>query len=111
MSRFALALAMISLPAVLAPGIANAQQACAPRAQIVAKLSQDFREQQQAVGVVNAQAVLEIYVSNAGTWTIIATGIDGNSCVISAGKDWDSSDFVKGLDTRFHPAAERLPLH
>jgi hypothetical protein len=109
MSRFALALAMLSIPAVLAPGAASAQQACAPRGQIVAKLAQDFREHQQAVGVVNEQAVLEVYVSGAGTWTIIATGTDGNSCVVSAGKDWDSGDFVKGLDTRFHPAAERLP--
>ena len=88
---------------VLAPAAALAQdvveqEACAPRAEIVQKLANDFKEQQQAVGMVNEQAVLEVFVSGKGTWTIIATGTDGNSCVISAGQDWDDANLVKGLD-------------
>jgi hypothetical protein len=101
MNRFTLALGTLACAALAgAPAaLAQAQQACGPRQQIVTKLGQDFKEKQQAVGFVNDKAVLEVYVSDAGTWTIIASGTDGNSCVLSVGKDWDSKDFIKGLDT------------
>ena len=45
-----------------------------------------------------------VFVSGNGTWTIIATGTDGKSCLLSAGKDWQGQGFVKGLDTAWHPA-------
>jgi hypothetical protein len=104
MNRFAMTLGALSalaltLPAAgLAQEVDQEQEACAPRDQIVQKLASDFREQQQAVGMVNDDAVLEVFVSGKGTWTIIATGTDGNSCVISAGEDWDDANVVKGLD-------------
>jgi hypothetical protein len=110
MNRFAFALGTLFCATM--PGVAAAQAAepdCAPRGEIVAKLAQDFKERQQAIGVVNEQAVLEIYVSGAGTWTIIATDTGGNSCVVSAGKDWDSNDFIKGLDTGLHRPAVASP--
>jgi hypothetical protein len=103
MNRFAMALGALSaatftLPAAVLAQDVQTQEACAPRDQIVQKLASDFKEQQQAVGVVNKDAVLEVFVSGKGTWTIIATGTDGNSCVISAGQDWDDANLVKGLD-------------
>lgn len=78
---------------------AAAQQTCGPRAEVIAKLAQDFDEAQEAVGVVNDRAVIELYVSGAGTWTLIASGTDGISCIVSAGKDWEGKGYVKGLDT------------
>ena len=32
--------------------------------------------------------MVEIFVSDNGTWTILATGTDGKSCVLSAGEGW-----------------------
>ena len=106
MNHLALALGALSIATLTytAASAQEAQEACAPRAEIVAKLDHDFKEKQQAVGLVNDQAVLEVFVSGSGTWTIIATGTDGSSCVLSAGKDWEASNFVQGLDTGFHPA-------
>lgn len=61
---------------------------CGTRNDIVKQLSDQFKEQPQAVGMVDKSAVLEIFVSDAGTWTILATGTDGNSCILSAGEGW-----------------------
>ena len=105
MNRVALGLAILFPVASLVATPALAQSSCGPRADIVAKLAQEFEENQQAVGFVNENAVLEVFVSGNGSWTIIATGTDGKSCLLSAGKDWESTNFVKGLDTAWHPAA------
>jgi hypothetical protein len=41
---------------------------------------------------------MEVFVSSAGTWTILATRTDGTSCVVSAGEGWEATNFVKGSD-------------
>ena len=112
MNRFALAPTLIAAAVLAAPAALaqqqQPQQPCGPRAQIVQKLGDEYKENQQAVGYVNETAVLEVFVSAKGTWTIIATGTDGNSCLLSAGKDWDQAGFVKGLDTTLqHPASAK----
>jgi len=71
---------------------------CGNRDEIVRSLSEQFKEAPQAVGVVDKNAVLEIFVSPVGTWTIIATGTDGNSCLVSSGEGWDSKTIVAGYD-------------
>jgi hypothetical protein len=71
---------------------------CGKRDEIVRSLGEQFQEKQQAVGVVDQNAILEIFVSSAGTWTIIATGTDGNSCLVSSGEGWDSVTLVAGAD-------------
>lgn len=80
---------------------AQAQQngaLCGDRDEIVRSLEQQFKESAQAVGVVDQNAVLEIFVSPTGTWTIIATGTDGNACLVSSGEGWDSKTLVAGVD-------------
>jgi hypothetical protein len=71
---------------------------CGNRDEIVRSLTEQFKESPQAVGVVDENAVLEIFVSASGTWTIIATGTDGNSCLVSSGEGWDSKTMVAGYD-------------
>lgn len=71
---------------------------CGKRDEIVRSLGDRFHEKQQAVGVVDRSAILEIFVSAAGTWTIIATGTDGNSCLVSSGEGWDSTVMMAGAD-------------
>jgi hypothetical protein len=64
---------------------------CGTRDEIVKKLSEEFKEAPQSVGVVNQDAVVEVFVSENGTWTIIASGTDGKSCVLSSGEGWDTN--------------------
>jgi hypothetical protein len=93
------ALAVLAIPFVLTAEPAQTQTAqqnpaCGERSEIVASLGMQYRETQQAVGVVDPNTVLEIFVSDSGTWTAIATDTHGMSCVVFYGEGWDSKDDV-----------------
>lgn len=86
---------MVLLPAFLTSMLmvtaspAPAMEYCAQRAEMVKSLSDKYRESPTAIGQVNGDAVIEVFVSRTGTWTILATGTDGQSCVVSAGENWE----------------------
>lgn len=71
---------------------------CGEREQVVAELSQQFKEKPMAIGQVDSNAVVEILVSETGSWTILATGTDGQSCIVSAGEGFQSTTMVRGID-------------
>ena len=62
-----------------------AQNFCANRTEMVKSLADKFKENPTAVGQIDGHAVIEVFVSEKGSWTILATGTDGKSCVLSAG--------------------------
>lgn len=64
---------------------------CGDRNQMVRDLDREFHEQPLATGLVDKDAVMEIFVSPGGTWTILATGTDGLSCVMAVGEGFDTS--------------------
>jgi hypothetical protein len=90
-ARIVLALVALILVLMVAK-LAAAQEgpACAPRDKMVAKLADKFGETLQSLGVLGeGVAVLEVYRSEeSGTWTILETRPDGNSCLMAAGSDW-----------------------
>lgn len=71
---------------------------CGNRDDMVAELKQQYHEDPMAVGQVDDQAVIEILASENGSWTILATGTDGVSCIVSAGESFESTTLVRGLD-------------
>ncbi len=71
---------------------AKSQEICGTRQDIVAALARDFKEQPNAMGVVDKNVVMEVFVSDTGTWTMIASGTDGNSCIIASGEGWDGGN-------------------
>jgi hypothetical protein len=75
-----------------------AMNMCGERNRLVGELEQQFNENATAVGQVNDDAVVEVFVSETGTWTIIATGTDGVSCILSAGEGWESTTMIRGVD-------------
>lgn len=75
---------------------AAAQELCAQRDELVKSLAEKYRENPAAVGQIDGNAVIEVFVSNAGSWTILATGTDGNSCVVSAGEGWELNVLALG---------------
>lgn len=62
---------------------------CGSRTVLVERLLSEFKENQAAVGTLHENAILEVFVSPEGTWTILATGTDGRSCVLAAGQDFE----------------------
>ena len=75
-----------------------AMSLCGEREQVVAELAQQFDETPMAVGQIDGNAVVEILVSDSGSWTILATGTDGTSCIVSAGEGFESTRLVRGVD-------------
>ena len=56
------------------------------RAELVQSLSDKYKEAPTAVGQIDGTAVIEVFVSDKGSWTILATGTDGRSCVVFGGR-------------------------
>ena len=72
---------------------------CANRAEMVKSLADKFKENPTAVGQIDGSAVIEVFVSEKGSWTILATGIDGKSCVLSAGEGFEIHVAALGAGT------------
>jgi hypothetical protein len=68
---------------------AEAQQAmlCGLRDDMGKMLDQRFGEQPQAGGIVGDR-IVELLVSQTGSWTILITSADGRACVVTGGDDW-----------------------
>lgn len=83
---------LLAAAATAYPEIAGAQSVmnCAERSQVIEFLARQYAEKQAAVGLINQQAVMELYAADSGSWTLIITDVSGRSCVILAGKSWET---------------------
>lgn len=81
-----LGLCLAAVATVSAPS-ANARP-CAPRDEIVSKLSTNLQQKQKAIGLTEAGLLAELFVSADGTWTIIFSTPEGFSCVMETGSHW-----------------------
>lgn len=70
----------------------GSQQLCAPRAALVEKLKSEFDEEPQSVGVTHSGGLFEVLSSASGTWTVLATGPNGVSCLVLSGDGWITKD-------------------
>ena len=62
---------------------------CGPRAQLVEAMKQMFDERPRATGLISTNELFELFVSPAGTWTILVTNPHGISCIAAAGDNWE----------------------
>ena len=86
-----LALRGVLLPIMISASIfpSPAQsQICATHEKIAAGLKQNFGEEVQAIGITSVGALIEIYTSPHGTWTVVLTIPNGPSCLIADGADF-----------------------
>lgn len=70
---------------------------CANRDEIVKLLAQRYREEPRAIGLARQSAVVEVFTSARGTWTILMTRADGASCIIGAGSNWEENPPVRNM--------------
>jgi hypothetical protein len=79
---------------------AQAAPQCGNHDKIVDVLDYKFKETRRVMGVVNSKAVMEIFMSPQGTWTMVITDTRGISCISTAGEEWqDVPVAVAGLDS------------
>jgi len=93
-----LALALIGLASSTAA--AQAEILCGQRAGVVESLQQKFSEQPVSMGLANNGAMIEVFASHTGTFTIMMTQPNGLSCLIAAGENWENlKTALSGLNT------------
>lgn len=75
---------------ILATGHAFAQgRTCAPHEVVVQRLAEGYGETRQAMGVTDANAVVEIFASaETRSWTITVTLPGGPTCLVAAGQGY-----------------------
>lgn len=70
---------------------ASAQyQYCVEHGGLVAHLTENFQERQFAFGLIGQVAIMEVFVAETGSWTIIVTDVAGRSCIVAAGEHWEN---------------------
>lgn len=63
---------------------------CVDHGVLVAHLSEQFQERQFAFGLIGHVAIMEVFVAETGSWTIIVTDVAGRSCIVAAGDNWEN---------------------
>lgn len=72
------------------PTIAEAQLLpCASRDEIVAQLTERFKEAPEANGITPDGVLLEVFVSEKRSWTILLTTPQGVACIAAVGENWE----------------------
>jgi hypothetical protein len=80
-------------------GEAAAMQ-CANHDNMAKALTGKFKETRRAMGLVNTSAVMEVFMSPQGTWTVLVTDTKGIACIAASGEEWqDVPVAVVGLDS------------
>ena len=77
-----------------APG--NPRMPCHNATEIAKQLSNKYDEAPVAFGLQSNGNLLQVYSSEQkGTWTVVSTTPTGVSCIVAAGKRWESLPVVK----------------
>lgn len=103
MRRAALFISSLALAACLATPSASAQSAatglripCHDATEIARQLSKKYEEAPIAMGLQSNGNLLQIYTSKSQhTWTVVSTTPAGKSCIVAAGKRWETLPFIK----------------
>ena len=61
---------------------ASAMRACAPYDTIKKSLVGKYKESRKAYGLSGGKQLLEVFVSERGTWTVVVTNLQGLACVL-----------------------------
>jgi hypothetical protein len=92
-STMTLAIAAVAASSLLGLTTASANPAaCAPRAAIVQKLDETYKEARQAIALTKQGGLLEIFVSAKGSWSILVSNPNGKACLVAAGENWQQQE-------------------
>ncbi len=70
------------------PPAAQAQAVCGEHSDVVSKLKKGHSEDPVSIGLASNGAVIEVFASPSGTFTIVMTLPNGISCLMTAGESW-----------------------
>ena len=81
--------ALVIASFVVAP-TALAQSVCGSHKMVAENLRKTYAETPISMGVTVGGAVVEVFASSDGSWTLVITQPNGVTCLIAAGKDWEN---------------------
>lgn len=79
----------LGLMVLAADQLAAQQGNCAPRDVVLQRLAEGYGETRQAIGLGGNNAVVEVFASEAGSWTITVTLPNGVTCLIASGQAYE----------------------
>ena len=97
MSKFNIVCACVALIALASASPAQAAGMCGKRGEFIKALNDKYMESGKALGFAGQVNLVEIFASQAGTWTILVTTPEGKSCIIAAGNSWEDLPPTKNL--------------
>lgn len=80
-------LLLLALAGTVSGWAASAGTSCGPRDMVAERLSQHYDEGVAGRGIAGT-AMAELWVSEAGTWTVVVSLPDGRACIIASGVAW-----------------------
>jgi hypothetical protein len=87
--KLALAALLAIIPCASATQALAVQIQCAKHNQMVGFLAKKYQENPVAMGTVNDDRFMQLFVSPKGSWTILVTKTDGQACIVAAGQNWE----------------------
>ncbi len=80
---------------LLSATVANAQVLCGPRDAAVAQLESRYDERVVGRGFVDSgRAMVELFVSETGTWSVVVTDTNKRSCFLASGVSWTKAPLL-----------------
>lgn len=64
---------------------AFAEATCMPRDELAKALAEQYDEQQRFIGLSADSNLFELWVSPGGSFTLLLTGANGQTCIVAAG--------------------------
>ena len=71
------------------PSVAEAQIVCGERSTLAEALEKRHSELPVSMGLSSSGAMIEVFASPNGSWTIIMTQPSGLSCLVASGESWE----------------------
>ncbi len=82
-------LAIAGLAALLMASHADAAAPCGDHREMEAWLAQKYGEAPIGLGTAGRQTIVQLYLSPAGTYSVVASDTAGRACIIAFGSGWE----------------------
>ena len=87
LARLALCVLLVPLPLAAQSPIADV--ICAPRDEMMQRLTLHYGARLVGQGVRNLEMVMEVWTTPRGDWTLVQSYIDGRACIVAMGEAWE----------------------
>ncbi|MBK1868769.1 hypothetical protein [Taklimakanibacter albus] len=90
MARILMKWLLVAAAFLFLSSIAKAEMLpCASHDDLVSLLAKQYKETPEAIGITQDGTLLEVFVSEQRSWTVLLTTATGVSCIAASGENWE----------------------